>query len=212
MTFKNQILQRIADIGVVAVVRAENAEQAEKIAKSCIKGGVTAIEITYTVPGATEVIKTLKEKFSERELILGAGTVLDAETAQAAIASGATFIVSPAFDLTVSQLCLNLQIPYIPGCMTITEIITAMKSGAELIKIFPGSAFGPGFIKAIKGPLPNAQLMPTGGVSLENVKQWIQNGSIAVGVGGELIKGAKTGNYDLITQTAQKFITAVKQS
>ncbi len=212
MTFKSPVLQKIANIGIVAVVRAENSEQAEEIAQSCIIGGVTAIEITYTVPGATEVIKTLTEKFSAQELILGAGTVLDAETAQAAISSGATFIVSPAFDLAVSQLCLNRQIPYIPGCMTITEIITATNAGNELIKIFPGSVFGPNFIKAIKGPLPDVQLMPTGGVNLDNVTQWIQNGSIAVGVGGELTKGAKTGDYDLITQTARKFVSAVKNA
>lgn len=212
MTFKSQVLQKIADTGVVAVVRAEGPEQAEKIAQSCIKGGISAIEITYTVPGATEVIKSLKGKFSKQELILGAGTVLDAKTAEEAITAGAVFIVGPNFDLEVSQLCQKRRIPYIPGCMTITEIVNAMHAGAELIKIFPGSVFGPDFIKAIKGPLPQAQLMPTGGVSLENVDEWIKNGCVAVGVGGELTRGAKTGDYDLITKTAAEFVKAIKHA
>lgn len=212
MTFKNQILQKIANTGIVAVVRAEGPEQAEKIAQSCIKGGISAIEITCTVPGATDVIKTLKKKIPEHELIPGAGTVLDAKTAEEAIIAGAVFIVGPNFDLEVSQLCQKRKIPYIPGCMTVTEIVTAMRAGAELIKIFPGSVFGPDFIKAIKGPLPQAQLMPTGGVSLENVDEWIKNGCVAVGVGGELTRGAKTGDYDLITKTAAEFIKAIKQA
>lgn len=212
MNAKNEILKRIADVGIVAVVRAENVEQAKKIAESCIKGGISAIEITYTVPGATEAIKALQEAFPETKLIVGAGTVLDSETARIAILAGAKYIVSPGFDLATCELCNRYQVPYLPGCMTITEIIRAMKAGGDIIKIFPGSVFGPGFIKAIKGPLPQVPLLPTGGVSLENVGQWIKNGSMAVGVGGELTKGAKTGDYQLIETTAAKFVIEIKKA
>ncbi|NMA82752.1 MAG: bifunctional 2-keto-4-hydroxyglutarate aldolase/2-keto-3-deoxy-6-phosphogluconate aldolase [Epulopiscium sp.] len=209
---KIQTLQRIMDVGIVAVVRADNEEQAEKIAKACIDGGVPAIEITFTVPGAHKVIESLKQKFSKEELIVGAGTVLDSETARTAILAGAEYIVSPAFDEATCKLCNRYQIPYMPGCMTLTEMITAMEAGADVVKVFPGSAFGPGFIKDIKGPLPQTVLMPTGGVSLDNVDQWIKNGCIAVGVGGQLTQGAKTGNYEEITKTAQAFVAKIKEA
>lgn len=209
---KMETLKRIMDVGIVSVVRAENAESAEKIAKACIEGGVTAIEVTFTVPGAHRVIAALKEKFSSEELIVGAGTVLDSETARIAILAGAEYIVSPAFNLETAKLCNRYQIPYMPGCMTITEIINAMEAGADVIKVFPGSVYGPDFIKAVKGPLPQAVLMPTGGVSLDNVDQWIKNGCIAVGVGGELTAGAKTGNYQLITDTAKQFVEKIKEA
>lgn len=212
MTPKYETLKRISDVGIVAVVRAESPESAEKIAKACIDGGIPAIEITFTVPGADMVIKALKEKFTRDELIVGAGTVLDSETARLAILAGAEYIVSPAFDMDTAKLCNRYQIPYMPGCMTITEMIKAMEAGADIIKVFPGSAFGPSIIKAIKGPLPQAVLMPTGGVSLDNVAEWIKNGCVAVGVGGKLTGGAKTGNYDEITATAKEFIKKIKEA
>lgn len=205
-------LQKIHETGVVAVVRAENEEQAEKISRACMEGGISAIEVTFTVPGADRVIASLKEKFTEDELILGAGTVLDSETARIAILAGAQYIVSPSFDLETAKLCNRYQVPYMPGCMTISEMVAAMEAGADIIKVFPGNAFGPDFIKAIKGPLPQATLMPTGGVSLDNVDQWIKNGCVAVGVGGDLTAGAKTGNYELITETAKAFVDKVKQA
>lgn len=209
---KIETLKKIMDVGIVAVVRAENEEKAEKIAKACIEGGIPAIEITFTVPKADRVIESLKSKFTKDELIVGAGTVLDSETARAAILAGAEYIVSPGFDLETAKLCNRYQIPYMPGCMTITEMIRAMEAGADVIKVFPGNAYGPSIIKAIKGPLPQTVLMPTGGVSLDNVDQWIKNGCVAVGVGGELTAGAKTGNYELITETAKQFIEKIKQA
>lgn len=205
-------LQKIHDTGVVAVVRAENAEDAEKISRACMDGGISAIEVTFTVPGADRVITSLKEKFTEDELVLGAGTVLDSETARIAILAGAQYIVSPCFDLETAKLCNRYQVPYMPGCMTITEVVQAMEAGADVIKVFPGSAFGPDYIKAIKGPIPQATLMPTGGVSLDNVDQWIKNGCVAVGVGGDLTAGAKTGDYALVTQTAKAFVAKVKEA
>jgi Entner-Doudoroff aldolase len=210
MIRKIETLNKITEVGVVAVVRAENAETAEQISRACIEGGIPAIEVTFTVPGADKVITSLKEKFTKDELIVGAGTVLDSETARIAILAGAEYIVSPGFDLETAKLCNRYQIPYMPGCMTITEIIRAMEAGADVIKIFPGEAFGPGMIKAIKAPLPQAPLMPTGGVNLENVGEWIKNGCIAVGVGGSLTAGASTGNYNEITRVAKLFVEKVK--
>ncbi|NLK98818.1 bifunctional 4-hydroxy-2-oxoglutarate aldolase/2-dehydro-3-deoxy-phosphogluconate aldolase [Defluviitalea saccharophila] len=212
MISKIETLKKIMDVGIVAVVRAENEEKAEKIAQACIEGGIPAIEVTFTVPRADRVIESLKSKFTKDELIVGAGTVLDSETARVAILAGAEYIVSPGFDLETAKLCNRYQIPYMPGCMTITEMVRAMEAGADVIKVFPGNAFGPDFIKAIKGPLPQAVLMPTGGVSLDNVDQWIKNGCVAVGVGGELTSGAKSGNYKLITETAKQFIEKIKQA
>lgn len=212
MIEKLETLRRIEEVGVVAVVRAENADMAEKISKACIEGGIPAIEVTFTVPNADKVISTLKEKFTKEELIVGAGTVLDSETARIAILAGAQYIVSPGFDLETAKLCNRYQIPYMPGCMTITEMIRAMEAGADIIKVFPGSAFGPSFIKDIKAPLPQAPIMPTGGVSLENVDQWIKNGCIAVGVGGKLTAGAATGDYESITEIAKQFVAKVKEA
>jgi len=209
---KINTLMRIEEIGVVAVVRAENMEIAEKISKACIEGGISAIEVTFTVPGADKVITSLRSKFSKEELIVGAGTVLDSETARIAILAGAQYIVSPGFDLETVKLCNRYQIPYMAGCMTITEMIRAMEAGTDVIKLFPGSAFGPSMVKDVKSPLPQVPIMPTGGVSLENVDQWIKNGCLAVGVGGQLTAGAKTGNYEEITIIARKFVQKVKEA
>ncbi|AJA50043.1 KHG/KDPG aldolase [Clostridium pasteurianum DSM 525 = ATCC 6013] len=210
MIEKFNTLTRIEEVGVVAVVRAKSEDEAIKISKACIEGGIPAIEVTFTVPGADKVITSLKNKFSKDELIVGAGTVLDSETARIAILAGAQYIVSPGFDLESAKLCNRYQIPYMAGCMTITEMIQALEAGTDIIKLFPGSAFGPSMVKNVKAPLPQIPIMPTGGVSLENVDQWIKNGCIAVGVGGQLIEGAKTGNYELITETAKKFVEKVK--
>lgn len=202
---KYEVLQRIEKVGVVAVVRAENSQEAKKIALACMDGGIDSIEITFTVPGAQRVIESLTEEFGDT-LLVGAGTVLDSETARIAILAGAKYIVSPAFDLETAKLCNRYQIPYMPGCMTLKEMITAMEAGADVIKVFPGSAFGPDFIKAVKGPLPQAVLMPTGGVSLDNVDQWIKNGCIAVGVGGNLTKGSS----EDMTKAAKEFVEKIK--
>lgn len=204
---KWEVLKRIEDKGVVAVVRAENDARAIEISKACMAGGIDAIEVTFTVPGAHKVIEALCDKFGD-DLIVGAGTVLDSETARIAILAGAKYIVSPAFDLNTAKLCNRYQIPYMPGCMTMKEMITAMEAGADIIKVFPGSAFGPSFIKAIKGPLPQTVLMPTGGVSLDNVDEWIKNGCVAVGVGGSLTKGS----LEEMTNAAKAFISKVEEA
>lgn len=204
---KFEILSRIEKVGVVAVVRAENSEKAKKIALACMDGGIDSIEITFTVPGAHKVIEALTKEFGD-SLLVGAGTVLDSETARVAILAGAKYIVSPGFNLETAKLCNRYQIPYMAGCMTVTEMITAMEAGVDVIKLFPGSAFGPSFVKAVMGPLPQALIMPTGGVSLDNVDQWIKNGCIAVGVGGNLTKGTS----EEITNTAKEFVNKVQEA
>jgi 2-dehydro-3-deoxyphosphogluconate aldolase/(4S)-4-hydroxy-2-oxoglutarate aldolase len=205
---KYDIIKRITDVGVVAVVRAETKEEAIKIAQACIDGGLPAIEVTFTVPHADEVIKILAQTFTKEELIIGAGTVLDSETARIAILSGATYIVSPGFQKETAMLCNRYQIPYMPGCLTITEMITAMEYGVDIIKLFPGSAFGPSYIKAVNGPLPQANIMPTGGVSLSNIDEWVKAGVVAVGVGGELTGPAKKQDYEGVKQNAKAFVKA----
>lgn len=209
---KYEIIKSISDVGIIAVIRAETSVKAKNIANACIKGGINAIEVTFTVPRAHVVIEELRNAFVERELLIGAGTVLDSETARISILSGAQYIVSPTFDLATCKLCNRYQIPYMPGCLTPNEIITALEAGADVIKVFPGSNVGPSFIKAIKGPLPQVPLIPTGGVDLENVDQWIKNGCIAVGVGGKLTEGAKTQDYDRITAVARDFVNRIKQA
>ncbi|ABK60989.1 MULTISPECIES: bifunctional 2-keto-4-hydroxyglutarate aldolase/2-keto-3-deoxy-6-phosphogluconate aldolase [Clostridium] len=212
MIEKMNVLKRIMDVGVVAVVRADNANMAEKISKACIEGGIPAIEVTFTVPNADKVITSLKEKFTKEELIVGAGTVLDSETARIAILAGAQYIVSPGFDSETAKLCNRYQIPYMAGCMTITEMIKALEAGTDIIKLFPGSAYGPSIIKSIKGPLPQVSIMPTGGVDINNAAEWIKNGCVAVGVGGKLIEGAKTENYGEIARLSREFVNKVKDA
>ncbi|MBT2758885.1 bifunctional 4-hydroxy-2-oxoglutarate aldolase/2-dehydro-3-deoxy-phosphogluconate aldolase [Mesobacillus foraminis] len=210
---KLQVLTKIADCGVVAVVRADSKEEAIHISEACVKGGILGIEVTFTISDAEDVIKELAAHYAGNpEVVLGAGTVLDAATARIAILAGAQFIVSPSFDEQTARLCNLYQIPYMPGCMTITEMKNALEHGVDIIKLFPGNAFGPDFVKSVKAPLPQVNIMPTGGVSLENVDQWIKNGCVAVGVGGNLVAPAKTGDYEKITEYASQYIKKVKEA
>ncbi len=208
---KQNLLKRLTKSGVVAVVRADSKEEALVIIDHIIKGGITAIEITFTIDNAVEVIKEVSDRYKDdKEVIIGAGTVLDSETARLAILNGAKFIVGPNFNQDVAKLTNRYQIPYTPGCFTINEMIEALEYGVDIIKIFPGGAFGPKIIKDIKGPLPQINLMPTGGVSLDNAKDWINNGAICIGVGSDLTRPAKTKEYDKITETAKKYIEVIK--
>jgi 2-dehydro-3-deoxyphosphogluconate aldolase/(4S)-4-hydroxy-2-oxoglutarate aldolase len=208
---KSEVLENIISCGVVAVIRAENSDQATHIAEACAAGGIHSLEITFTVPGAAAVIEHLAKRFSG-QVLLGAGTVLDPETARIAILAGAEFVVSPALNSQSAQLCNRYGIPYLPGAATIREVIEAMECGADIVKAFPGEILGPAFVKAVRGPLPHAQLMPTGGVTLENTPQWIKAGSVALGVGGNLTAGAKTGDFASITRIARQFVEKVKEA
>lgn len=209
---KTKVLKSLTDCGLVAVVRAKNAEEAIRISDACLEGGCTGIELTFTVPGAHKVIEALASKYANGEMLLGAGTVLDSETARMAILSGANFVVSPGFNEDAAKLCNRYAVPYMPGCITITEVLRAMEAGADIVKIFPADLFGPKIIKDIKGPLPHAKMMPTGGVDVSNVDQWIKAGAVAVGAGSSLTKGAKTGDYADITKTAKEFIAKIKEA
>lgn len=212
MIDKETIISRIRDCGIVAVVRAESSDQARRISDACLEGGVAAVEITFTVPGAHKVIEQLAATYSSDEMILGAGTVMDPETARIAILSGAQYVVSPYLNIDTVKLCNRYRIPVMPGAMTIKEVVEGMEAGADIIKIFPGELFGPRIIKAIKGPLPQAQLMPTGGVDLDNVQEWIKAGAAAVGAGSSLTSGAKTGDYASITRKAKEFVAKIKET
>ncbi len=203
---KEKIISKLLDCGIVAVVRAESIEEAEKIAEACIAGGVAGIELTFTVPNADKIIASMAAKYSKGEIIIGAGTVLDPETARIAILNGAEFIVSPATNLDTIKLCNRYRVPVMAGVMTPTEAITAMEAGSDILKIFPAGLFGPKVISNFLAPLPQAMLMPTGGVSIDNVAEWINAGAVAVGAGSSLTEGTA----EEITARAKKFISAIK--
>lgn len=210
---KMERLTRIEHAGVVAVVREDSQKRAIEAARAVIKGGIKGIEVTFSVPQADQVIAQLKEEYqNDSSVVIGAGTVLDAVTARLAILAGADFVVSPCFDQATAEMCNFYQVPYMPGCMTITEMQQAMKSGADIVKLFPANNFTPQMIKAAKAPLPHVNIMPTGGVNLENIAAWKQAGAIVVGVGGNLFQGVKDENYELVSQTAKQYIEVWREN
>ena len=210
---KLERLTRIEHAGVVAVVREDSQKRAIEAARAVIKGGIKGIEVTFSVPQADQVIAQLKEEYqNDSSVAIGAGTVLDAVTARLAILAGADFVVSPCFDQATAEMCNFYQVPYMPGCMTITEMQQAMKSGADIVKLFPANNFTPQMIKAAKAPLPHVNIMPTGGVNLENIAAWKQAGAIVVGVRGNLFKGVKDDNYELVSQTAKQYIEVWREN
>jgi 2-dehydro-3-deoxyphosphogluconate aldolase / (4S)-4-hydroxy-2-oxoglutarate aldolase len=202
-------VERIVDAGVIAIIRASSADEAVALAQACREGGITALEITYTTPGAEAAIRTLASA-AGRDFVLGAGTVLDPETARSAILAGAEYLVTPALEEATVRLANRYQIPCIPGAMTVEGVIRAMECGADLVKLFPGELFGPAAVRAIHGPLPQANLIPTGGVSLENVREWIEAGAVAVAVGGALTRPAQSGGKQAVAAAAKKFLEQVR--
>ena len=212
MTDKLEVLSRILDSGIIAIIRAPDFERGYKLAEAARKGGINAIEITMTVPGALDVMREMAVKYPGNEVLLGAGTVLDPETARLAILAGAEYIISPHFNPEIVRMCHRYRKLCMPGAMSIKEVIEVLESGADIIKIFPASLFGPAIIKAIREPLPQARLVPTGGVSLENVTGWFEAGAAAVAVGGSLTKEALAKNdYSLLEQKAREFVTRIKE-
>lgn len=209
---KLTVLTRVVESGLVAIVRTDSSEQAVRIADACAEGGVAALEVTFTVPAAASVIESLAKRYRPEQIAIGAGTVLDPETARIALLAGAQFLVSPALNPETARLANRYQVPYMPGVATPREIIEAMECGCDILKVFPGETLGPTFLKAVRGPLPQAALMPTGGVSIENVGTWIAAGAVAVGVGGNLIAGAKTGDYKSITDLSRRFLEAIRKA
>lgn len=214
MSDKLKILGKIKDRGIVAVVRAQTSREALKISEAASNGGVDIIEITMTVPGAVDVIKELTETYENKaeDITIGAGSVLEAETARACILAGAEFIVGPSVNKGMIDTCNKYDIAVAAGAMTPTEVVNAMEMGADIVKVFPAGLFGPSIIKAIKGPIPQARLLPTGGVDQDNVKKWIKAGSFAVGAGSAICAGAKTNNFEKVTKDAQEFIKKIREA
>ena len=204
---KMNILKSLVDCGVVAVVRGKTKEVGVDIAKACVKGNVKGLEITFTNKYAADIIKELANIYECREdIVIGAGTVLDAETARIAILAGVKYIVSPSFNKETAILCNRYKVPYIPGVMTINEIVSSHEVGVDIVKIFPGSVYGPSYIKAIKGPLPYASMMVTGGVNINNIGEWFKSGVDLVGIGGELNTLGEAGKFKEITEVCNDYI------
>lgn len=208
---KSEIISQLLTQKLVVVIRGNTEEEAYEASKACIAGGITAIEIAYSNNKASQVIEHLTNDYiNSKNVIVGAGTVLDAVTARMAILAGAKFIVSPTFSAETAKICNLYAIPYLPGCMTLTEITTALEYGCELVKLFPGRTIGQDFISSIKAPLPQVQVMVTGGVNSENAKEWFQAGASAIGIGGEFNKLALEGRFQDITTRASEFRNRVK--
>ena len=209
---KSTIMQHMRELGLVSVLRATSAEEAMTLAGAILAGGIDILEVTMTVPGAIRVIEQLADHHGDK-LLLGAGTVLDAETARNCLLAGAQFIVSPALDLRTIELCRRYSVPVMPGALTPTEILTAWQAGADVVKVFPCSALGGAkYLKALQGPLPQIQIIPTGGVSLGTAEEFLAAGAFALGVGGDLVdaKAAREGRTSVITENAKKYIQVVK--
>ena len=212
MKDKKQILDGILDCGIAAVVRGQSDEQILKAIDAALAGGVNVIEVTFTVPNALEIIKQLAAKISD-EVILGAGTVTTPELAASAIDAGAQFLVSPNTNVATIEMAKSKNVPIFPGALTPTEVFTAWRAGGDVIKIFPANVMGPSYLKDLHGPFPDIPFMPTGGVDLNTARTWLENGAVALGVGGALIdkKLMAEGNYDEITNRARKFREIIKE-
>lgn len=205
---KYEVMKSLIDLGIIAVIRGKSSVALKETISAIKAGGINAIEITTTVPNADLLIGELA---SDEDVIAGAGTVLDAITARICIMRGANFIVSPSFSFEVAKICNLYGVLYVPGIATPQEITLAMEAGCSLLKLFPSSAFSPSIIKDLQGPFPQASFMPTGGISLENVEDWIKAGASLVGVGGVLTKGAKTGDYKNVEDVARQFVEKVRE-
>jgi 2-dehydro-3-deoxyphosphogluconate aldolase / (4S)-4-hydroxy-2-oxoglutarate aldolase len=204
---RSETVQAIEACGVVAVIRMREPEKLRAVVDALAEGGVRALEVTMTVPRAIQMIEQLAPTLPKGFLV-GAGTILDPETARLAILAGAQFIVGPVFRPEVIGMCHRYDIAAMPGCFSPTEILNAWEAGADVVKVFPATALGPSFFKDVRGPLPQVKLMPTGGVSLDNAGDWIKAGAVAVGVGTALLdaKAIAAGEYSVITANARKIV------
>ena len=209
---KAAVLLALKEIGLVPVLRADSVQQALALATAIAAGGVTVLEITMTVPGAIQVMRKLAEE--RPDILLGAGTVLDPETARMCILEGAKFVVSPALNLKTIEMCHRYTVPVLPGALTPTEIVTAWQAGADVIKVFPASAMGGAkYLQSIKAPLPQVELIPTGGVSLATAKDFLEAGAFALGVGADLVNGKAMaeGKPEVVTESAKQYLAIVKE-
>lgn len=211
---KTKTVQQIEEIGLVPVVRASSADEAMQVIDAIKAGGVNVLEITMTVPGAIRVIERVCDKYGS-EVLVGAGTVLDPETARACMLAGARFIVSPALNLDTIAICHRYSVPVMPGVLTPTEVITAWSAGVDFVKVFPaGSVGGPSYLKNLKGPFPQVKMIPTGGVSMKTAADFIKAGASALGVGTDLVdvKAIRAGEAHIVTERAQQFIEIVRDA
>jgi 2-dehydro-3-deoxyphosphogluconate aldolase/(4S)-4-hydroxy-2-oxoglutarate aldolase len=213
MTTRAGVVRAIEAIGVVAVVRLDDAAAGADVARALAAGGVKAIEVTMTVPNAVRLIADLSASLGD-DILVGAGTVVDAGTAREVIAAGARFVVGPVFRPAVIDACHERDVPMMPGCFSPTEILAAWDAGADVIKVFPATALGPTFFKDIRGPLPHVKLMPTGGVTLANAGEWIRAGAVAIGAGTSLVdrQAVAERRFDAIRATAVQFVAAVRDA
>jgi len=209
---KAEVLKTLREIGLVPVLRAESEEQALALASAIAAGGVTVLEITMTVPGAIQVMRHLAK--ARPDILIGAGTVLDAETARMCILEGAQFVVSPALKLATIDMCHRYGVAVLPGALTPTEIVTAWEAGADVVKVFPASALGGAkYLKSVKAPLPQVELIPTGGVSLATAAEFLEAGAFALGVGADLVnpKAIAEGHPETITESARQYLAIVRK-
>lgn len=206
----SNVLETLKQNYIFAVVRGKDETAGLEICKAAVEGGIKNLELTFSTPNAEKVIAELVELYKDDEsVVVGAGTVMSVELAEKAIKAGAKFLVSPHFDADIAKYAIDNNVEYMPGCATTTEIVTAMKAGSKIIKLFPGGQLGAGFIKDIHGPIPEVELMPSGGVSLDNIKEWKEKGAVAVGVGSALSKDVATKGYESVTEIAKQFVDAL---
>ena len=211
---RSEIIKQIEEIGIVPVVRAASADEAMRAIDAIMEGGINVLEITMTVPGAVKVIEEVVTRYGS-DVLVGAGTVLDPETARVCILAGSQFVVSPALNLETIAMCRRYGVPICPGALTPTEVVTAWTAGGDFVKIFPcGSMGGASYLKNLKGPLPQVKMIPTGGVSLKTAADFIKAGASALGVGTDLVdvKAIREGNAHIVTERAKQFVEIVKEA
>jgi 2-dehydro-3-deoxyphosphogluconate aldolase/(4S)-4-hydroxy-2-oxoglutarate aldolase len=209
---KEEILKKIYEVGVVPVVRASSTDEAMRVVEAIREGGVNVVEITMTVPRAVRVIESVTDAYGD-SVVVGAGTVLDAETARACMLAGARFVVSPALDTDTVECCRRHGVAVMPGALTPTEVVRAWQAGADVVKVFPcGALGGASYVKSLKAPLPQIELMPTGGVSLSTAAEFIKAGAFALGVGADLVdtKAIREGRPEAVSESARAYVEAVR--
>lgn len=212
-TSRIQTATSLSELGAVAVVRLESAERLRRVVDALVEGGIRAIEVTMTMRGALEALAACSAPLGD-SAVIGAGTVLDAETARLVVSAGARFVVSPILCPDVVRICRHYDVVSIPGAFTPTEIVSAWEAGADLVKVFPAGSLGPGYLRELRGPLPHVRLMPTGGVTLENAADFLAAGAVAVGVGGALVdrSAVERGDYAVIAERARRLAAAVRKA
>lgn len=204
---KLEVLQKLSDAKIVSVIRGNDAEEATRISKASIQGGFKAIEVTYTTPKVENVL----EKLRDEDVLVGAGTVLDAETARHALLHGARFIVSPHFNKEISEICHRYSVPYLPGCLTVSEIVQALEHGCDVVKLFPANHLTPSFLKAVNGPLPHVRMMPTGGINLNNFVEWLDMGALAVGIGSDLTHAYRENGEVAVVEKSKQYMEKLQK-